>query len=317
MESRKKRNLEIERAKRQKRLVFTGILTCMMILVVAALGYAVWDIVNRRTIMTLNGERIATTDFRFFHVMQQIPPGELAQENALGDLTQTLLILERAEMHGVGATNEELAELMEQAAEFRAMQAQMVPGGINFISERRVAELLSAWSQVFERLSDIYMSDFIPDEEAYQAFMAESIEGIRLNSTEIQIKYVASADWFEMDDISHELEQGAEFDDFAGAETVSIMEFAETYDAWISPELDNIFQTQQAGDISDIFEVEGMYFIVKVYDRIVDEANVAIMTEIMRENFLMEERAEAFFDLTNEWVDQADRDVNMRAISRF
>ncbi|MCL2197440.1 MAG: hypothetical protein FWB80_00805 [Defluviitaleaceae bacterium] len=311
--SNKNRNREIEQRNRQKRFVFTGILTCLIVLAVAGLAYAVWDITNRRTIMTLNGERIATTDFRFFHTMQQLPPGELAQESVLNDLTQTLLILDRAAQHGVGATAQELAEIQEQAAEMRA------GGGLNFISERRTAELLSAWHHVFERLMDIYMADFTPDQEEYQTEMAMRMENIILNSTDVKIKYLYGADWFEMDDIRHELEHGADFEAFTGegAEPISLLTFAETYDAWASPELNVIFELQQVDDFSTVFEINGMYFIVKVYDRVVDEETVAMFAEMESERFINDARAEAFFELTMEWVDNADRDVNLRAISRF
>ena len=325
MESRKKRNLEIERVKRKKRLVFTGILSCLIVLAVAALAYAIWDINDRRTIMTLNGERVPTTDFRFFHSMQQLPPGEEAQQMALDELTTTLLILERAEQHGVGATQQEINDLLEEAREMRRWHAEATPGGLNFISERRIAEIMAAWMTVMPRLIDIYMADFTPDEQEYLEFIELVTEFSRPNATEVMVKYISSDDWFVLDDVVHEFADGADFDDLIrrysstftedSLQAVDLIDFSQMYPGW-GDDLVLVFDVPE-GELSHIIEIDGKYFILLVEEVTVDEENLQSMIDMQSEHFINEARMEAFEQVTLSWIDQANRQVNQRAIRRF
>lgn len=329
MESRKKRNLEIEKKKKQKQLMFTMVLTCLIVVVVGALGYAVWDIQNRRTIMTFGGERVATTDFRFFHLMNDMPAGEAAQEAALDALLMTLVVQEAADRHGLSLTSAEMSELTAQAAEMREQFHFQMPGALNFISDRRIAELWSI-AEFFEPLMDIYEPYFEIDEEAFAESIEAAIEEWIIDSaTETYVKYIASFDWEEIQAAAALTGEG-DFDALVrehsrlfdeegeGVEPIDFFDFLSQYNAWAHWEA---LSELEPGEVSEVIEVDGWFFIVQIYSREFDEERkqeiLEEFAESERESLVEEGRWAAFIERLEGWVADADYSVNERAIRRF
>jgi hypothetical protein len=324
-ESRKKRNLEIERIKKQKQRIFTAVLSVFIGLVIVALGYAIWDIQNRRTIMTFEGTRIATSDFRFFNALHLMHLGSADRDMVFNHLLETLVILDQAERDGLGATPPELAVLSHEAREIREQASQQLPGGMNFISEQRVSELLST-NTVFERLMDRHLPDTEIDEDEFAEMLEERMEDIYAHASELLVRYIASHD----PDLLQEIKDSfapdySEFDmlirsyciyhtEDGGIEPVEISEFFVahgTVQHW--PELTAL----EVGEISEVIEADGVFFLVEMYERIVDQDIIEETKEILRNDMINARRSEAFMELVEQWTAAANYTINERAFNRF
>jgi hypothetical protein len=327
---RKKRNKEIERKKRLKRNVFTSIFTFMIIVGVCALGFVLWDMHERRTIMVFEGESIATGDFRFFLHGE----GEEARDEAMEVLTQTLVLLNRAQKHGITLTDEEMAEHIERS--------ETINEDIGFISHERIAEFMAAWNEKSEQLMDIYVEkvEFELDEDEFAEFLEEQMEHIISGSTNRQLKYVAAHDMTVIfQAMADYTEDGAEieFDEIIRQysvkyvegeeiETIEFIDFLMQYGVWEG--MDDIANLE-VGEIStmltgtDITDEE-IFFMVQMIERTVDDERIEEEKVNTRENYIarheseiFQARAEEFFELIEEWASEANREINYRAFKRF
>jgi hypothetical protein len=317
MESRKKRNQEIERRRREKQRIFTWILTAMICVAAFGIIYAVWDVTNRRTIMRFEGERIATSDYRFFHVMNGMPVGdEEGREIVLENLLQALVLLERGERHGFSATSEELSGLMESARNIREQH------NTSFISERRIAEFISAWDVVYEKLMDEFVPAQDLDEAEFTELFDEHIEENRSFLEDLRVKYIVSFDLEEIILAYEGVTGGTNFDALIqqhsafyseehGVESFDFWEFAEMFSLW--EEWMELIELQE-GEISSIFEADGLFFIVQMYERSLDIEAEEIS---FREGIIAERRAIAFNEIVEQWMAEANYTVNDRALNNF
>ncbi|MCL1884499.1 MAG: hypothetical protein FWF81_12220 [Defluviitaleaceae bacterium] len=325
MESRKKRNLEIERKRKQKNRIVTGVFSLMVLIVVAIIGYSVWDILNRRTIMTFEGESISTRDFRFFTSTMDMPPGQAAQEAALESLLQTLVLLDRGAQHGLTPSEEEFVALEEDARNMHEQMAMSIPGGLDFIPDRRVAEFFSAWGEILNGLMDIYV-DIEFDEEEFAEFLEENMEFFIQAATDMNVKYAASFDFTELEAAYERLQAGEiSFDQLVedysffhhegeDNDPINIMEFIERYDAW---EHGMDIVEMDEGDVMGVFEINGIFFVLNMYEHFIDDEILEMQISDARESREDSGRAEAFFEFLDQWINDADYTVNLRAIRHF
>ncbi|MCL2049016.1 MAG: CDK5RAP3 family protein [Defluviitaleaceae bacterium] len=323
MESRKQRNLAIERAKRKKRAVAKSVMTAILILFVAWLGYTIWDIANRSTIMRYNGTRIAATDFRFFNQLMGHAP------SAMDNLQQVLVLMDRDKQHGFTAPEEQWDEALEVASELRGR------GTFNFITENRMAELYyAAWGASYERLRDVYIpaDTFVVDEEAYAAQLESEMPAINLMSTQLELKYLYSPDPITVQVAAQEFaEGGVTFDELIKKhcnrqfieeeiEAKEYNELLQELDLWEHYEE---ITTLEQGQITSMLAVnndtfdEPDYYLVYADTKVVDEENIERLKELSREDFVDTKRFEELFELLQVWVDEADFVINERAYERF
>jgi hypothetical protein len=318
MENRKKRNLEIEKAKRKKQLAAKGIFAALVLVVALAVCYQIWDTINRRTIMTFNGERIVTSDFMLFDALNETP------DVAMNQLKQTLVMRDKAAQHGFALTAEEMAQQIESAGSIREQMS------MNFISEQRIAELFSIWQIAQDHLIDEYVdTEFEIDEEEFAEVLESQMSWILMNATDMEVKFILSNDEDELEDALKVLsEEFATFDEMvgvlclvhAGSETgeiavVSAMDFIMEHQAWAN--MDDILELEE-GEIFGPFEgTEGDFFLVQGYTRVRNEEEIETQVEAVRENFINGKRSEVFFELVDEWVLESKAVVNNRAFSRF
>jgi hypothetical protein len=311
MESRKKQNLEIERQKKSKQRTFTAVLTIAIIAAVGLLGFAVWDNINRRTIMTFEGENIATSDFRFFNAMQQPSPD--SRYNALDGLLRTLTLLNQAEAHNLRVTPEQQAELMSDAAMLREQANWQQPGMLNFITDNRIAQINSI-EFFLDSLIDIYITqDFEIDEDEFAEALEEHRENVVPWLADMQIKYAASLDPAEIATTFM-----GEDEDISAFEPVDFIEF--TQDIGISLENWQHFQNivnLEVGEVLQLVEMNGVFYNILMYERVLEDESIEEAEASFRENFTNEAREDAFFELLESWVANANYSLNNRAFNRF
>jgi len=314
MDSRKKRNREIENKRRQKRRIFTGVLVVLILACVAALGYGVWDMMNRRTIMTFNGERVHSRYFRYLLYTSQDPWGELEQ---------SLVMREAAERHNITLTSDQREQLTNWATSQRAeLSAHQI--NANFITDAQVADL---WSMAFymESLMDIYVPDFEHDEDEFLEILEEFHDMIIAEATNTMVKFIYSND---EDEIRAVTEAFAEYGDFAAAvaaywvpyeETglvpVSLGDFIDNFHLWDYAEE---LHAHEEGEISDIIEEHHMFILMFMYEKdVVDYEMIDQMIEAEREWFIGHSRQQVFMEIMNGWIDDADIEWNERAVERL
>ncbi|MCL2456251.1 MAG: hypothetical protein FWD19_01725 [Defluviitaleaceae bacterium] len=324
MESRKRRNLAIEGAKKKKKLVAKGILAACLLAVVAALGFGVWDVANRRTIMIFNGEKIPSTDFRFFNELS----GGASPEAALRDLKNTLVLLERSAQHNIFPTDEEIAEQLDGANEMRDSR------NLNFISAHRIAEILSVWDVPFESLKDIYVPEdgFEVDEEEFAENLEWQMDRILMNATDMKIKYIKTRLGSSIEGAEELLNAGMDFDNLIRTycddfeislendpEPIELVQFVINNQAW---DYFGGLMAMEVGDVSEIIEIadendDYTFFLVQVEEKEVDEEQIETAKDGARTEFISGKRSEIFFEKVQEWADAANVKLNSRAYKRF
>jgi len=318
MDNKKKRNREmnreIEKKRRQKRRIFSGVLVVLIVACVAALGYGVWDMINRRTVMTFNGERVATRDFRFLAYTSQGDPWS--------DLEQSLVLRERAELHGISLTSEQRDMLMGFAGQVRG---DFAPGALNFISDEQIVDVRASWF-LTEGLMDIYVSDFEHDEDEFLELVEEFYDMILAEVTDTSVKYIWSHD---EDEIRAVAEAFAEYGDFdlavathfagydeeVGVVPSSFEDFVDDFFLWDYLEE---FAELAEGEAFDVIEEHGMFILMLMYEKdAVDQERYDEIMEAEREWFANSSREQAFFELfVQDWIDDADIEWNERAVNR-
>jgi hypothetical protein len=346
MESRKKRNLQIERKKRAERRVTNTVVTLVLLAIVAGICFSVWDSFQRRTIGTFEGERIPTSDFNFFHAMTDT--GERDPEDhrefAVNEMLTYLTLLNRAEMHGFTLPEDQLDEHMQDAANMREWLTWQDPRMLRDTSNRRIADFLSVgflqdreWLQpgpVFDFLMEEYKGDFEPAEEDVQEFLDGIMDDIISAATDRNVKYVRNDDWDVMQEVFRELNDGEitfdtaisshhqppepQFDE-EGEEIIlenptEIWNFGATFGAW---EFWDELLALEEGEMSEVMTFGDYFFIVKMYDKTVNYERVEEFTEEVTDSFIRESRENAFLELMDEWVAAANFEPNQRALGRI
>jgi len=323
---------EWKRKKNQQKAIGRSIVVGICLLIVAGIGYMVWDNWNRGFIMVFEGERIPTSDLSWFFAggMWGRPAYSAAEE-----LANFLLIQQAAERHNVALTAEEREELLEDAEgtmQFLAMNGIPMEG----VTLERMVDFMGE-RLLMERLMDIYAADVQVDEtEFYDAFLSftvmnrhEFVEmGFMLyesmsieQATFVQDELQAAADLNEMEQIILRemlIDGGMDMGDFGDFEPgdfavvvdrVNISELQWSVDPMILMSLSNLME----GEVSEPFEIEGGYFIFVVES--VHEPPIEEVQEQFRNDYIREIQFDIFTDIVEGWRESADIQINQRAVN--
>ena len=285
------------------------------LLIVAAIGWIVWDAQNRQWIMTFEGERISTADFRFFSVQGNVPINDDSRQSLMSDLLNSLTIMHRAEALGLGLTPDERAELIETAAHSRAMMNEWNPGSLDFISDERIAEIAGSIGILVERLMDHYIPDYPTDTEEFAADFDSWLEDNEDAFSSFNVLYLSAFTEEELESARHQaVYEGVEFADIEGGFStnidehgmlwpVDIDEFVTHYGLW---EIEEEIRALEEGEWSRVFFVGGFYYLIYV------ETKVDPDIDEFRAQFIWEQRVAEFVELLGEWVEESDYSINDR-----
>ena len=318
MQSRKKQNLEVERKiKRQKRM-YAAVFAAICLAVVIVIGWVVWDTQNRRFIMTFNGERIATGDFRFISVLNQTPINEFTRDEIMRELMTFLTVMQMGERYGLGFTQEELDENELRAAFYRELIEQNAPGALGFIDDRRMGMFFGLFEQVGTRLIDYLITDYEVDEEQFEQELEWHIDMLIQDGSEVYVKYLALDPEADNTDayIAIASPEETDFDEIAsmycvlgtGIEPVNIEEFAAEYGLHIDEWLAGL----PVGQHSSVIHGTDYSFIFYVYNRIEPELDLDEVGQEFREGFEQRIRSNIFFEQLEGWVLEAEYELNHR-----
>lgn len=337
-ETRKQKNRQIERKKRAKQRTAAGIFVVILALAAVGIGYLVWDSIDRRTVMTFQGERIPTSDFRFLHMTSGAEPDdEASRETAVTAMLRTLAVLERARANGVSLPEDEMAELLEEAASTREwVVSWQGAGAMRATSVRRIADFMSVgtlagdWPQpgpLFELLEEELLADFRPDQADIDARLEEWDEDITNAAMETMLQYIAVDDeniaWSAYGDAEEDVMPFDELielfhqpgeDEFENP--IDLSDFMMNFNAWEHWE---VLNDLEVGDITFPLSVDDgeRFFVVRKYSSEINEETLEEITENVVEGYIAERRQEAFLEMIDGWVAEAVYVRNERALARF
>jgi|GEM_PF-4833141 len=315
MTSRKKQNMEIERKKKALRTRHTFTLLGVVLVIVIAIAWVVWDSQSRSWIMNFEGQRIAMADAQFM-VAQYSMFGDMdgIVDMAIDELVDTLILIERGEYHNVGITPEEHAEMTDN------MFGQLSWMGIDYIHPARAGELMAA-NSIHPRLMEIYVphGSIEIDQNEFAQALAEYIAENAENYANYEVKFVITDTQEEAMAVWTLIPETADFDDLIREYSVFYdEEFGiQTLDArqligdlMLDDEDTDIIMHLQNGQ-AHIVQFEDQFIVLYMYDR--SEANPVVIEASFYTNFTNTRRHEAFRALRDEWRAAANYTINQRA----
>jgi len=311
MESRKKRNQEIERNKKQKRRVSAGIGVAVVLVILAGIAWFAFDAHRRSWIMTFEGQRIPTNELRFMMENQDwwVSPEEIT-ERAMADLIQSLTIIHHANRLNLGMTNEERDILLANVDSH------------SVLSDTRMAEFFSV-GNMFERLFDYYVPEFALDAADYQDEIAEYIEARRPFYAPSEVMYILNEDLGVLLSVQTSVfdDAGTEFADFVlqyceehiahEIESPNKLSIAEL-EGVIDPMDMLMLMDLQPGEMSEIIMFNDSFLLLYMYSR--GEIADSEIQESFLSNMALELRREQFNEIFEELVENAAVEINQRAL---
>ena len=330
MQSRKKKNLEVERRVKAQKKLHAGVFAAIVLAVLIAVAWLVWDAQNRRFIMTFDGERISTGDFRFVgHVLalRQDPgaPG-FNRFQVLDELISLLAVIDMGEEYADGFTQEEREIGLDMAVSHRQWMQEM-NYSLGYIGNERMAELLGIMElwHVVPRIVEEFVERgyYVLDEEEFAEELTLHIERLIEEGTEVYVKYMATYERDGFNEAALELvsEDGFDFDDLisrfsvleTGHEPINLTEFLAQYGIWQTWNLEGL----PIGQFSSTLEGSEYFFIAYIYDRVEPELDLEEVEEDFRESFLFSRSFGIFIERLEERVEYAHEQLANPENARF
>jgi len=331
MQTRKKRNLEIERSMKRHRQMFFTVAMAIVVVVMLAVAWVIWDAQSRRWIMTFEGTRISTGDLRFFNFGAPFTT-DAEREEAMQGLVNALVVMDMGERNGVGLRADEFEELEEFARELRGWISGDGPDPLANVSDRRMAELIGSWEManffgvggmVRDRLMDIHVPGYTPDPVEFGMELQTYIFENRAFYADLQVKFIALVTPDDREPILSQLEEGVEFDDLvreysifhgedADIEIIELQEFVQMLNLW--HEWENLSALQE-GEVSDFIESDDWHFLVQMYSR--TEADDHDIIDSFRDGYMLRGRMQSFTRLVDAWMHEANFSINDRVFNNI
>ena len=329
MAKRKHQNLEIERQLQQRKKVYQVVGFIVAAIVVMAISASIWAYRDRQTVMRYDGGRVATSDFRaVWELHDQFHRNPAARQAALDSTKAIVVLRDRAVYHNVDLTPEERADAVQNMADWRQWERNNNGFDImGFISNERLAELFTT-SPLNERLQDIYVPYYTPDPEELAELVEEHIEENFHDGMDLQVLFLSLVSYEEineayslvgtMDFVEIVRQFTEEFDEESEINHMSLTGLIPILEGMgITPEDLEFLLNMEEGEYSHIITVmdfeftgEPVYVIFKMVS--ISEADVEAITAEIKEVLVRVRRDEIFFDIVQDWVDEANFTVNQR-----
>ena len=328
--SKRARNREIERKKRQYKLMYRYGFYALAILLFLGVGWLSADAWSRRWILNVDGNRISTREFRFLTYFF----GD--KDFAMEMLQRGLVLEQQAERYGLSITDDERQDTREFAQVIRDHYRQQFGISLNFISLNRKTDVLSRdWFTEHLREHLLPETDFYAEaNEIVAADFAHHLEHNRLDFIFSNVRYILANDRTNAESALTRLAAGEDFvtlirdydDDEQGEQpedhvfdSTSLWQFAHDFD--LSHDIVNTILDIEEGQVSEIIELGGNWFLI-VYVESKFELDPEMVEEnFMQGGFLLEEtiwnlRSAAFDELVEGWMAGFNPIINQRAFDR-
>jgi len=167
---------EWKRKRRQKRMAFYAAVMAFCLAVAGVVAFVVWGNHQEGFVMTVDGQPVATADFRFFNAMG-------LDENMMADF---MVMEQRAERYNIAPTAEEREALLAQAQDWYDMFQNNNVSGPEL---ERMADFLFAM-QYETQLMEIYTADVALDEATFAEELADFINNRRAEYVDMQLQFL-------------------------------------------------------------------------------------------------------------------------------
>ena len=325
MANRRLQNKEIERKKKQNKNTAKAIGIVAAFLLVLIAGWIIWDVYDRRFVITFNDTRIPTSELQVFLDMVGRTPE--TRVGALMELVGTIATLERAEQLGVSINDEDREFLLGWITDQRA-------AGNDFrrISDDRIIDLFS--TQMLHPLiaeiefpDDLLVLD-IDEEELMEDFL-QALEDEFISDYDIQVFWIAHDDLAYLDEILSDVQAVESSDGFIDLifrhcmwqysldEIIPTPLDAIYFSFEFDEEILNALIALEPGEVSQIIRAtDETNFIIYIVSK--EPLDKDELFENFKANTLQNMRFEAFFNQLPIWVDEARErmDINERAVER-
>jgi len=326
--SKRARNREIERKKRQHKLMSRYGFFALAILLFLGLCWMAGDAWSRRWILNVDGTRVSAREFRFLNYLY-------GDKDFAMQMLQNGVILEREAANlGISLTDAERQEARELAEMLRDHYRQ-IGISLNFLSLNRKAEIL-AWDwHLSEHLIDRLLPEANFSAEASERVASDFafyLENHRLEFTHSEVRYILSADRGNVESALTRLGAGEDFNTLIREyslnqadqhedhvfQTLAFWDLAEDFE--LDMNTINAVLDLEAGQASEIIDIGGWFLIILVDERFETDPEVvenSFMQDGMRlEDTIRDMQIEAFTELVDEWMDGFDPTINQRAFDR-
>ena len=310
MQSRKKRNLEIEREKMRNRRISKSIGALVILVICAGIAWFAVGMYQRSWIMRFEGQRISTNELRFVMGLQDwwLSPEEV-KDRAMNDLVEILTVMHHANRLGLGMTNEE-----------RDATLETLERGV--ISQTRMAEYFNV-DNMMERLFEYFIPDLILDPEVYRYDIAAYLEERRPFYQQTEIMYILNDDFGVMLSVLESMENdpNADFGTFVMMYCNEHIDFEQEEPEMLSlahlEHVVNPFEMlalidMQPGETSDIIMFGDSFLLLHMHSRA--ETPDSEIQEIFLSNLARQARLEAFNEFFQQLVEHARFEINQRAL---
>jgi len=257
-------------------------------------------------IMLFGDETVFASELIFVASIMGLDP-VVHQEIALNQLIEFMAIINRANRHGIGITQEEREEILPVAH----MTVGMM-GLSGIVCDERLVDFFEV-GNLLTRLLDHYVTDInfevTGNEPEFLAF-AEANRNFLAN---IELQYIINQDIGLVQEL-HEnfLSGGVQFSDLAAEYSIfhdagddaivySIQLFEDIFLMYDHDR--NALYQLQTGELSHVFNIEEFFFLVYIHSR--TEATDAEIEAAYINERVMARRAEAIAGLVNDWVAEA------------
>ena len=341
--SRKKQNLENERKKRNRRMLSKSITGLVVLLIIAAIGWVVWDISASRFIVTVNGTRVHSNEFHFHaNLLGANPQDPAVHDMIMEELVLVETILHQAQLAGISVSAEDRQALYDSSPSW-----WWVPEGV---STSRAVEIVSVWDFLEPALFEHHVQEVTlnPDDHTaeFDAYMAENRESYELFATEAQFiihsdRQVLEAaktrfdagDYASFEDLAREycemqnppapeaidpLADGGGGADAASEDAVEVIIHTVQVNAITNSFIDAAYfdsvHALQPGQTSAVIQTtEEDFILIYMLDR--QGVDMDELMELFMENLAVQRRQEQYIELRSSWIENADVTINQRALN--
>ena len=264
--------------------------------------------------MIYNGQNISTAEFIFVSKIMGLDYNDLQHQSIVLDtLLEFLTIIDRANYHGFGITDEERAQALSSAS---AVASSI--GVQDLITDEKLVDFYSV-GMLLARLLDYHVTSHTPDLSLLQEELEEFERINRTSLIDIQVKHILGHDFNEIEHVrQHLIEEGtAQFDDLArehsifldaGSEirVISLQELMEVFPLHSADQF--ALSHMQEGEISHIIDLDSMPLLIYIVSR--TEPSPAVIEEAFINNYRSAHRATFVEGLLNTWILESDYYIN-------
>ena len=331
MANRRLQNREIERKKRQNKNTIKAISIVAGVIIFLVIGWIVWDVNDRRIVITFNDTRIPTSEFQFF--LDMIGRTPEARAAALTEFIGTLVMLEKANEFNITMDPEDRDMLMEWIVDSRA--AAIAAGERNpfrGLTNERLFDIYSVqWMMIQPLIAEAVFPDYVLglDEDELRQEFYQALEDEFISEYDMHVLFIAHFDLDYLDEILPAAQAVGSSDEFIALIHEHCMwqsEFEEIppisidalyYDFDFDEETIAMLLALEEGSVSQVVRATDQTSII-VYVVSKEILNKEELFENFRANTLEELRFETFFQQAPIWIEEARQrmEINDRAVDR-